>query len=103
MQFKDLWPSIRVAMLCEQKYGALINSFSSEPHIITDLEAQGCKDFISIGCSSNEVHQHSQEDSTTSHRDSTELEPTARQHNISLDIKCLVFPQGDTSRFKPAR
>ncbi|XP_077076646.1 5-cytosine rRNA methyltransferase NSUN4 [Siphateles boraxobius] len=103
MQFKDLWPSIRVAMLCEQKYGALINSFSSEPHIITELEAQGCKDFISIGCSSNEVHQRSQEDSTTSHRDSTELEPAALQHNISLDIKCLVFPQGDTSRFKPAR
>ncbi|KAG1969255.1 tRNA (cytosine(34)-C(5))-methyltransferase, mitochondrial [Pimephales promelas] len=44
-----------------------------------------------------------QEDSTTSHIDSTELEPDALQHNISPDIKCLVFPQGDISRFKPAR
>lgn len=102
MQLGDLWPSIRVAMLCEQKYGALMNSFSSEPHVITDLEAQGCRDFINIDCSRNEVHQLSQ-DSTTSHRDSTELEPAALQHSISPDIKCLVFPQGDISRFKPAR
>lgn len=89
-------------MLCEQKYGALINSFSSEPHAIRDLEAQGCRDFISIDCSRNEVHQLSQ-DSTNLHRDSTQLEPAARQHSISPDIKCFVFPQGDISRFKPAR
>uniref|UniRef100_A0A673FPK4 5-cytosine rRNA methyltransferase NSUN4 n=1 Tax=Sinocyclocheilus rhinocerous TaxID=307959 RepID=A0A673FPK4_9TELE len=89
-------------MLCEQKYGALLNSFSSAPNVITELEAQGCKDFISIHCTRNEVHQCSQ-DSTTSHRDSTELEPAALQPSISPDIKCLVFPKGDISRFKPAR
>ncbi|XP_016357675.1 5-cytosine rRNA methyltransferase NSUN4 isoform X2 [Sinocyclocheilus anshuiensis] len=89
-------------MLCEQKYGALINSFSSAPNVITELEAQGCKDFISIYCTRNEVHQSSQ-DSTTSHRDSTELEPAALRPSISPDIKCLVFPKGDISRFKPAR
>ncbi|XP_016119311.1 5-methylcytosine rRNA methyltransferase NSUN4-like [Sinocyclocheilus grahami] len=91
-------------MLCEQKYGALINSFSSAPNVIIDLEARGCKDFISrpIDCSRNEVHPSSQ-DSTTSHRDSTVLEPAAFQPSISPDIKCLIFPQGDISRFKPAR
>lgn len=89
-------------MLCDQKYGALINSFSSVPNVITELEAQGCKDFISIDCTRNEDHQSSQ-DSTTSHRDSTELDPAALQPSISPDIKCLVFPKGDISRFKPAR
>uniref|UniRef100_A0A672RDE6 Uncharacterized protein n=2 Tax=Sinocyclocheilus grahami TaxID=75366 RepID=A0A672RDE6_SINGR len=104
IQLRDLWPSIRVAMLCEQKHGALINSFSSAPNVIIDLEARGCKDFISrpIDCSRNEVHPSSQ-DSTTSHRDSTVLEPAAFQPSISPDIKCLIFPQGDISRFKPAR
>ncbi|XP_016412043.1 5-cytosine rRNA methyltransferase NSUN4 isoform X2 [Sinocyclocheilus rhinocerous] len=43
------------------------------------------------------------QDSTTSHRDSTELEPAAFQPSISPDIKCLIFPQGDISRFKPSR
>ncbi|XP_052403515.1 5-methylcytosine rRNA methyltransferase NSUN4 [Carassius gibelio] len=102
IQLRDLWPSIRVAMLSEQKYGALINSFSSTPNVITELEAQGCKDFISIDCTRSEVHQSTQ-DSTTSHRDSAELDPAVIQPSISTDIKCLVFPKGDISRFKPAR
>uniref|UniRef100_A0A8C2GLY4 5-cytosine rRNA methyltransferase NSUN4 n=1 Tax=Cyprinus carpio TaxID=7962 RepID=A0A8C2GLY4_CYPCA len=102
IQLRDLWPSIRVAMLSEQKYGALINSFSSAPNVITELEAQGCKDFISIDCTRNEVHQSSL-DSMTSHRDSAELDPAALQPSMSPDIKCLVFPKGDISRFNPAR
>uniref|UniRef100_A0A672KAL8 Uncharacterized protein n=1 Tax=Sinocyclocheilus grahami TaxID=75366 RepID=A0A672KAL8_SINGR len=79
-------------MLCEQKYGALINSFSSAPNVIIDLEARGCKDFISrpIDCSRNEVHPSSQ-DSTTSHRDSTVLEPAAFQPSISPDIKLAYW------------
>ncbi len=89
-------------MLCEQKYGALINSFSSAPNVITELDAHGCKDFISIDCTRNEDHQSSQ-DSTTSHRDSTELDLDVLQPSISPDIKCFVFPKEDISRFKPAR
>lgn len=27
VQFGDLWPSIRVSLLSEQKYGALANNF----------------------------------------------------------------------------
>ncbi|XP_043110423.1 5-methylcytosine rRNA methyltransferase NSUN4 isoform X2 [Puntigrus tetrazona] len=98
---REQWPSVRVAMLCEQKYGALINGFSSAPNVITELEAQGCEDFITIDCTRNEVHQSSL-DSTNSHRDSVEMEPAALQPSISSDIKCLVFPKGDISRFKPA-
>ncbi|XP_055058574.2 5-methylcytosine rRNA methyltransferase NSUN4 [Misgurnus anguillicaudatus] len=99
MQLGDLWPSVRVAMLSEQKYGALINNFSSTSNIITtDLEAEGCRDFI-------RPHQHSK-DSIPLHRDGAEqdvLKPAAHEHSISPDIKCLVFPQGDISRFKPSR
>lgn len=102
VQFGDLWPSVRVAMLCEQKYGALINSFSSASGEITDLEAEGCRDFIAIDCSRNEVHKSSQ-DSTTPHNDSTDLGSAPLQTSITPDIKCLVFPRGDISRFKPAR
>nr|XP_021335728.1 5-methylcytosine rRNA methyltransferase NSUN4 isoform X1 [Danio rerio]CAX12676.1 novel protein similar to H.sapiens NSUN4, NOL1/NOP2/Sun domain family, member 4 (NSUN4, zgc:101708) [Danio rerio] len=102
VQFGDLWPSIRVAMLCEQKYGALINSFSSASGEITDLEAEGCRDFITIDCSRNEVHKSSQ-DPTTPHNDSTDVESAPLQTSITPDIKCLVFPRGDISRFKPAR
>uniref|UniRef100_A0A672K6S7 5-cytosine rRNA methyltransferase NSUN4 n=1 Tax=Sinocyclocheilus grahami TaxID=75366 RepID=A0A672K6S7_SINGR len=72
-QLRGLWPSIRVAMLCEQKYGALINSFSSAPNVITELErfnrARTC-------CSST-------------------------QYKSQYQMSC--FPKGDISRFKPAR
>ncbi|XP_051554758.1 5-methylcytosine rRNA methyltransferase NSUN4 [Myxocyprinus asiaticus] len=100
MQLGDLWPSVRVAMLSEQKYGALINNFSSTSNVISDLEAQGCRDFINVECSRNEAHQHSQ-DSNPLHRNI--LKPADLHPSISPDIKCLVFPQGDISRFKPAR
>ncbi|XP_051984998.1 5-methylcytosine rRNA methyltransferase NSUN4 [Xyrauchen texanus] len=93
MQLGDLWPSVRVAMLSEQKYGALINNFSSTTNVISGLEAQGCRDFINVDCSRNEAHQHSQDI----------LKPADLQPSINPDIKCLVFPQGDISRFKPAR
>lgn len=41
-----LWPSVRCALLSERKYGALFNNFSSDT-LLEDLEAQGCRDFIS--------------------------------------------------------
>lgn len=39
------WPSVRVALLSERKYGALINIFASNVDL-AQLEAQGCRDFI---------------------------------------------------------
>ncbi|XP_056596706.1 5-methylcytosine rRNA methyltransferase NSUN4 [Triplophysa dalaica] len=99
IQLGNLWPSVRAAMLSEQKYGALINNFSSTASLITsELEAEGCIDFIGS-------HQHS-EDSMPLHTDSAEVDVSkhaTHEPRISPDIKCLVFPQGDISRFKPSR
>lgn len=46
VQLGQLWPSVRSALLSERKYGALFNNFSQDA-VLADLEAQGCRDFIS--------------------------------------------------------
>ncbi|KAG7227191.1 hypothetical protein INR49_013990 [Caranx melampygus] len=38
-QLGDLWPSVRVALLSERKYGALINNFSHDA-VLTELLAK---------------------------------------------------------------
>ncbi|MEQ2174266.1 hypothetical protein GOODEAATRI_006095, partial [Goodea atripinnis] len=48
VQLGQLWPSVRVALLSERKYGALFNNFSNNPDL-EKLQAQGCRDFISNG------------------------------------------------------
>lgn len=97
MQFGNLWPSVRVAMLSEQKYGALINNFSSTANIITaELQAEGCRDFIGSS-------QHSKDSISLHSAEVNVSQPAAHDPRISTDIKCLVFPQGDISRFKPSR
>ncbi|XP_040264344.1 5-methylcytosine rRNA methyltransferase NSUN4 isoform X2 [Bufo bufo] len=45
-QFGDLWPSVRIGLLSEQKYGALINNFSSEERVTRDLRSMGTSDFL---------------------------------------------------------
>lgn len=45
-QMGQLWPSVRCALVSERKYGALFNNFSQDT-LLEDLEAQGCRDFIS--------------------------------------------------------
>ncbi|TRZ00838.1 hypothetical protein DNTS_028149 [Danionella cerebrum] len=101
-QYGDLWPSIRAAMLSEKKYGAVINNFSSAAGLISDLEAQGCKDFLTIECSKTDFHKSSQ-DPTRPLEECAEVEQIHLQQSITPGIKCLVFPKGDISRFKPAR
>uniref|UniRef100_A0A3Q2C6X3 5-cytosine rRNA methyltransferase NSUN4 n=1 Tax=Cyprinodon variegatus TaxID=28743 RepID=A0A3Q2C6X3_CYPVA len=39
-QLGDLWPSVRVALLSERKYGALLNNFCHSPDL-EELQAQG--------------------------------------------------------------
>lgn len=46
VQLGPLWPSVRVALLSGRKYGALLNNFSHDA-ALDDLEALGCRDFIS--------------------------------------------------------
>uniref|UniRef100_A0A3P8TCT9 5-cytosine rRNA methyltransferase NSUN4 n=1 Tax=Amphiprion percula TaxID=161767 RepID=A0A3P8TCT9_AMPPE len=88
VQLGKLWPSVRVAMLSERKYGALLNNFCHDA-VLVDLQAKGCRDFI-----------------TNREEDGQCVFPVFTvNHYLSChpNIKCLVFPRGDVTRFKPAR
>ncbi|XP_062337442.1 5-methylcytosine rRNA methyltransferase NSUN4 [Osmerus eperlanus] len=117
LQLGAQWPSVRVSMLCEQKYGALLNNLSSPEEVEAELRSQGCVDFV--GCSAPvpegtggapeqdrlpEVTGTSSQDGETEReigsRAAGEVTATPR---LSPNIRCLVYPKGDISRFKPAR
>ncbi|KAG9278842.1 5-methylcytosine rRNA methyltransferase NSUN4 [Astyanax mexicanus] len=89
LQLGDLWPSVRVGMLSEKKYGALVNSFSCDSDVISTLQTQGCRDFISTA-----LTEHLSTDPELHN-------PTAAP--ITSHIQCFTFPRGDISRFRPAR
>ncbi|GCC27099.1 5-methylcytosine rRNA methyltransferase NSUN4 [Chiloscyllium punctatum] len=126
LQFGDLWPSIRLALLCEQKYAALLNGFGDMEKVIQEFEERAqARDFV--------YEARSQWPEWTPHTDSqpradqdspapgpSDPEPsefsddcTAEQSPstpdmkqpipISPNLKCFTFPRGDTTRFKPAR
>ncbi|KAJ8274270.1 hypothetical protein COCON_G00088950 [Conger conger] len=109
-QLGDLWPSVRVAMLCERKYGALVNNFSAAAEeVMEELQSQGAMDFI---CS--DVLQRDEVQGTTEEQDdkplsvngpfpTSETEEETVRPGLSPNIKCFVFPKSDISRFKPAR
>lgn len=89
-QLGSLWPSVRAALLCERKYGALINTFSHQD-AAAELMLQGCKDFLS---------------DTAPEQDSQCQDPESGAHeelSISSNVRCFVFDRGDISRFKAAR
>ncbi|CAN9503212.1 unnamed protein product [Ophioblennius macclurei] len=109
VQLGNIWPSVRVALLSERKYGALLNHFSNH-NVLEDLQSQGCSDFVSNRDGDVEVdeplstNQKSEEESTAgplNSSDSDGQQPTGLQ--LSPNIKCLVFPRADVTRFKPAR
>ncbi|CAG5896924.1 unnamed protein product [Menidia menidia] len=91
-QLGQLWPSVRIALLSERKYGALINNFSQDAGF-ADLEAQGCRDFISF--------RDGEAGSSFEHIDANSQQPFPL--HLSQNIRCFVFPKGDTTRFKPAK
>ncbi|KAM9845303.1 5-cytosine rRNA methyltransferase NSUN4 isoform 1-T1 [Aulostomus maculatus] len=98
-QLGQLWPSVRAALLSEKKYGALLNNFSSDA-LLEDFEAQGCRDFITDTDAQPVVEQEPEKGL----KDGSEV--TGRQWSplqLSSKIKCVVFPRGDITRFKPAR
>ncbi|XP_053433140.1 5-methylcytosine rRNA methyltransferase NSUN4 isoform X2 [Nycticebus coucang] len=88
VQFGDLWSSIRVSLLSEQKYGALVNKFAAWDHVSAKLEQLSARDFV------NEAISH------------WELEPESGQSaaswSCSPNLHCFTFAKGDTSRFPPA-
>ncbi|XP_034743463.1 5-methylcytosine rRNA methyltransferase NSUN4 [Etheostoma cragini] len=107
VQLGKLWPSVRAALLSERKYGALLNHFSHDA-VLADLEAQGCRDFVSDTatetqpCLEQESEVATDEESVSMKKcDSDGQQRPPLQ--LSRNIKCLVFPRGDITRFKPAR
>ncbi|KAE8291111.1 5-methylcytosine rRNA methyltransferase NSUN4 [Larimichthys crocea] len=104
IQLGKLWPSVRVALLSERKYGALLNNFSHDA-VLAGLEAQGCRDFTSDTDTEAQTSEVSTEEESScvsmkkSGADGQQLPPL----QLSPHIKCSVFPRADITRFKPAR
>ncbi|NXJ88515.1 NSUN4 methyltransferase, partial [Corythaixoides concolor] len=122
LQLKDLWPSVRAGLLCEQKYGALLNNFSAVDHVAQELELLNATDFVSeapkkaprsqwgaaaeaAGRGESRAQEGSGEGRTVMQAEMTtqvEMSPPLRA-SISSNIKCYTFPRGDITRFRPAR
>ncbi|XP_061587193.1 5-methylcytosine rRNA methyltransferase NSUN4 isoform X1 [Cololabis saira] len=110
-QLGQLWPSVRVALLSERKYGALLNNFCHDA-AVAEYQTQGCKDFISDGAqeAAQPPAEQKPEVGTTEEFSDDSLQEGACLDNqqqvplkLSPNIKCFVFPRGDVTRFKPAR
>lgn len=113
-----LWPSVRAALLCEQKYGALLNNFAAADHVPQELELLNATDFISEAAQKAQLWQQGaavgeargcQEGSGEGRvvmqagmMTRTEMSPPLCT-SISSKIKCYTFPRGDITRFRPAR
>ncbi|CAL8281236.1 unnamed protein product [Lota lota] len=94
LQLGQLWPSVRCSLLSERKYGALLNNFSDHQAVMSDLQDQGCWDFVSA--TQVEAERSELKRSHGGNRESSPL-------SLSANIKCFVFPRGDITRFKSAR
>ncbi|KAG8014039.1 5-methylcytosine rRNA methyltransferase NSUN4 [Nibea albiflora] len=99
-QLGKLWPSIRVALLSERKYGALLNNFCHDD-VLAGLEAQGSSDFISDTDTEDQTSE--EESSCVSMKTSDADGQPLPNLQFSPHIKCSVFPRADITRFKPAR
>nr|XP_040144540.1 5-methylcytosine rRNA methyltransferase NSUN4 isoform X4 [Ictidomys tridecemlineatus] len=90
VQFGDLWPSIRVSLLSEQKYGALVNNFAAWDHVSAKLEQLSARDFVSDAISCWKLEPESGHSAT--------LSP-----DCSPNLRCFTFARGDVSCFPSAR
>ncbi|XP_029474087.1 5-methylcytosine rRNA methyltransferase NSUN4 [Rhinatrema bivittatum] len=125
LQFGDQWPSIRIGLLSEQKYCALVNNFTQTEKVMQELELLNAKDFIYESHSTSlapglEPNTRSPGKRETNNRLDFQDElmqevPEAgdgsahRQTSSSPSllncpsIKCYTFCKGEISRFPPAR
>ncbi|XP_044297403.1 5-methylcytosine rRNA methyltransferase NSUN4 [Varanus komodoensis] len=110
VQFGSLWPSIRISLLSEQKYGALVNNFSDVQQIIQQLEDKNAVDFVweslqrvqDLDSTAKQVASESTFSQETQ-AEPSELPQTQPFPSISPNIKCYTFPKGDISLFHPAK
>ncbi|XP_074008098.1 5-cytosine rRNA methyltransferase NSUN4 isoform X3 [Numenius arquata] len=100
LQLKDQWPSVRAGLLCEQKYGALLNSFSAVHHVAQELELLNATDFVSEGPKKAQPWQRGAAAEEAGREESMSPPLLA---SITSNIKCYTFPRGDITRFRPAR
>nr|XP_057921971.1 5-methylcytosine rRNA methyltransferase NSUN4 isoform X2 [Doryrhamphus excisus] len=100
-QLGQLWPSARIALLSERKYGALVNHFCNDA-FVEDLHSQGCTDFITDPDREVQAGQVS-ECKVEKCDDDDVVEQQLSPPHLNPNIKCFVFPRGDITRFKPAR
>uniref|UniRef100_A0A8D0DYD6 5-cytosine rRNA methyltransferase NSUN4 n=1 Tax=Salvator merianae TaxID=96440 RepID=A0A8D0DYD6_SALMN len=109
VQFGSLWPSIRISLLSEQKYGALVNNFSDAEQVTQQLEDLNAMDFISESQRGQDLDSAADQDvcsPNSSPQTQTELEVESFDTfvpPISPNIQCYTFPKGDVSLFHPAR
>ncbi|NWH92560.1 NSUN4 methyltransferase, partial [Aegithalos caudatus] len=99
-----LWPSVRAALLCEQKYGALLNNFAAAGHVPQELELLNATDFVSEASQKVQQWQRGAAAGEAARRcqEGSEMSPPLCA-SISSKIKCYTFPRGDITRFRPAR
>ncbi|NXW86307.1 NSUN4 methyltransferase, partial [Alopecoenas beccarii] len=104
LQLKELWPSVRAGLLCEQKYGALLNNFSPLDSVTQELELLNATDFVSEATKKVQSVAAAAERMVMQAETMTqaEMSPPLRA-SISSNIKCYTFPRGDITRFRPAR
>ncbi|XP_073646340.1 5-cytosine rRNA methyltransferase NSUN4 isoform X3 [Tursiops truncatus] len=93
VQFGDLWPSIRVSLLSEQKYGALVNNFAAWDRVSAELEQLSARDFV------NEAIFHGEPEP----KNGQTAAPPPASWACSPNLRCFTFARGDVSRFPPAR
>ncbi|XP_055986869.1 5-methylcytosine rRNA methyltransferase NSUN4 [Sorex fumeus] len=93
VQFGDLWPSIRVSLLSEQKYGALLNNFAAWDHVSAELERLNARDFVS------EAVARGAPEPEAGHTEA----PSSTSRGCSPNLRCFTFARGDVSRFPHAR
>ncbi|XP_075877099.1 5-cytosine rRNA methyltransferase NSUN4 [Nelusetta ayraudi] len=98
VQLGELWPSVRSAMLSERKYGALFNNFTQDD-VVAELEAQGCRDFVTDTEAEAQPQNAAAEEASTGNSGHQQVSSPP----FSSNMRCLVFPRGDLTRFKPAR
>ncbi|XP_018430692.1 PREDICTED: 5-methylcytosine rRNA methyltransferase NSUN4 [Nanorana parkeri] len=103
LQLAD-WPALRVALLSEQKYGAMVNVFSRTEAVMANLEALHSTDFLS------EAHLVMAEspgtDMTPADSSFHQAEQKRREMVTSAcggALSCYTFPRGDISRFPSPR
>lgn len=93
VQFGEDWAALRLALLSEQKYGAMVNLFSRPEAVMADLSALHSADFLmmeeSPGTDMTPTDSAPHRDMVTSLRSST--------------LSCYTFPRGDIRRFPSPR